>query len=1529
MNINWQSIRAIDGSKAKGFEELIVQLARAERPADARFERVGTPDAGVECYCALKDGSEWGWQAKYFTSALNNSQWAQLDSSVKTALDKRPRLTRYYVCIPWDRSDARKDNRKSAMQRWDEHVSKWQGWAQERDMNVEFVWWGGSELIERLSQPAHIGRIFFWFNDLYFDKAWYDDRLKEAIKTAGVRYTPEVHVDLPIAQDMEMFGRTDAAINRIKAMAREFRGEFGTITLPREDAKNLCESANVDELAKRITRLKEAVAHVLRAFSDLQPTPAEELPIADIVEKIKDLEAPTRAVVKSLKRLSEEYDSRQRESDDRSAYRYNPFRDLRDRVERLRYRLQEIVEILDRAEKIGNSRVMILKGDAGTGKTHLLCDVARRRIAADAPTVLLMGQQFTDWSDPWTQALQHLNIGNANAEEFIGRLEASAQVANRKSLLIIDAVNEGHGRKIWPPNMSAFLTQVERSPWVGVILSVRSSYEESVIPADVRERAITVTHAGFTGHEYDAVRTFAEHYGIEFPSTPILQPEFRNPLFLKIICEGLQGKGERRMPRGISGVTDFFNLYLNKVNERLAEFLDYNPNDNLVRLALEKVAERMIDFKMSGNWLPRRQVEEVVNELLPGRRFSASLYRGLVVEGVLTEDLIWRDGESEDVARFAYERLSDHIIANFLLQNFLDLNDPKAAFTEGGGLAFLCDRSTYTPYGIVEAMCVQVPERTGQELVRLAPALLDNLWNIGEAFLQSIIWRNTDAFSDDTIAVLNELTQKGELWGVLDTILTIATVPNHPFNADFLDKRLRSESMPDRDVWWSTYLHWAWREDSETIHRLVDWACAVSVNDDVEDNVVDLSATALAWMFSTSNRFLRDKATKGLVSLLTGRIGATIRLINRFDAVDDPYIRERVYAVAYGVAMRSHDVCGVERLGISVYENIFASGNPPPHILMRDYARGVVERALHLNSTIDINQELFRPPYKSDWPDIPDDSEIEMLTPHWNDGLGKYGNPEWARNRIRWSVMDDDFARYVIGTNFSHYSSDWLDVRLDGDRWQSPDERLQILLENMSNDELLAWDEYKRTEADRFSNGMVIEFVDIADWAIEQEANMIPDLRFDEDTEREIESEHARMLSAMTEANRSEIEVILRSQSEDPPRFDLRAIQRYIVWRVFDLGWTIDRFGDFDSISIGYSGRDAGKAERMGKKYQWIAYHEMLAYLADNYQHSPEYNSGGQAFQGAWQEFYRDIDPSCVLTSTPGGADWSGHSVSWWATHSYEAWNEEASHQDWLDNKKDIPEIEGLLRVTHPKDGTNWLVVDGSFNWQQPLSPDAEPYGNPKRDLWISCQGYFTCAADAAEFINWAKGVDFWGRWMPEPIRVISGNMFLGEYAWAPAFEYFIEFFNSDDSIEGWSYADGKCPVPVLPASFSYSAEGGGFDCSIDDSYRLSLPPENFVKRLGLKWTGNGADFIDGQGKTVAFDPATYEEGTSALLMHEDALNRFLMENDLALCWTIVGEKMVIGGYDRHQDLKFTKLTGAYRFAGQGVEGFTKPPSYW
>ena len=154
-----------------------------------------------------------------------------------------------------------------------------------------------------------------------------------------------------------------------------------------------------------------------------------------------------------------------------------------------------------------------------------------------------------------------------------------------------------------------------------------------------------------------------------------------------------------------------------------------------------------------------------------------------------------------------------------------------------------------------------------------------------------------------------------------DTLLTVSTIPCHPFNANLLDNWLRRHTMPERDASWSVYLHEAWKAKGP-VDRLVDWASSLSVDDQLEDSVVDLAAIALAWMLTTSNRFLRDRATKALVLLLTGRLESMARLVRGFSDVDDPYVAERVYAVAYGVAMRSHDAKAVGHLASLVYKHV-------------------------------------------------------------------------------------------------------------------------------------------------------------------------------------------------------------------------------------------------------------------------------------------------------------------------------------------------------------------------------------------------------------------------------------------------------------------------------------------------------------------------------------------------------------------------------------------------------------------------------
>ncbi len=1520
--IDWNAIRPLNGSRAKGFEELCAQLARAESPADSYFERKGAPDAGVECYTVLGDGSEWGWQAKYFDE-LGDSQWTQIQDSVATALERHPRLVRYFICVPLDRPDARIDGRMSAKERWDAHVKTWTDWASSRNMTVEFVYWGSHELLERLVRPEHIGRVRFWFDIHRFDGPWFTARLDEALKTAGPRYTPEIHVDLPIAKELDAFGRTEQFFDGIKARAQGIRRKLRNLEYSKPKSPEQFPHEEMSELSS-------AVRAILTELGSITVQPTGVLPFKKIAAQIAAAESGADNLRHILSDREQEYDAESSVTKDGAETvlkRDNPFREYNYRLYALSSELENTREILEHSDSIASCNLMLLNGAAGTGKTHLLCDVARQRIAKDRPTVLLMGQRFVSTDAPWTQALQQLDLTTLSTEEFVGAIETAAQVANCRALVLIDAINEGSGRLIWPSHLAAFLAHPERSPWIGVLLSIRTSYEESLIPEEVRARAVVVTHEGFTEHEYDATRTFFAHYGLELPSTPLLSPEFRNPFFLKTLCLGLNAKGEHRLPRGFHGVTAIFDLYLSAVNDRLASTIGFNNKNHLVRRALEGLADVLLDT--GERWLALGKAEEVVNALLPGRDFERSLYRGLVVEGILIEESVTHQtGPHEDVVVIAYDRFADHLLTEMLLEKYLNPDAPAAAFAADAPLAFLWDKSRYITPGLLEAMCVQIAERSGQELISLAPDVM-NHWGIGDAFRQSLVWRDPTAFSQDTRDTLNKLVRNElDLQDTIDVFLTVATLPDHPLNATFLDRRLRQDSMPERDAWWSIYLHHAWGNHSSA-NRLISWASSVTPNTTLDDETVDLCSITLSWMLSTSNRFLRDHATQALVNLLTGRLDAVVRLVERFADIDDAYIAERIYAVAYGTAMRSHQPEQVGVLAQYVYDFVFASGEPPVHILLRDYARGIVERAIRLGAKIDIVAERIRPPYGSQWPSIPNEDDIKPFLPDWSRGSHDSGDTQWARNRIGSSVMSDDFAHYVISTK-------WTSLRLDEPAWQSPDARISALLKEFSKEEISAWNKFQT--ADDAASLLSMKKILISVQRDPQGGNSSDEEKYETGENNTLDPE---LTSAIQERDTAlkELELILTEQhhhelqkllaeknSTDlryPPRFDTRLIQRYILKRVFDLGWTTERFGEFDRFSIGYRGRAASKAERIGKKYQWIAYHEIMALVADHFQYGEHFSgdTGDQSYEGPWQDHFRDIDPSCTLRGSSENSSWDAHSPAWWCPTNYEYWGDPNDARSWLLRYDDLPKVDDLLSISNPNDKSRWLNVQSFFLWKQPAPTDQDRYDVERREFWYILNGYLIRTQGQEAFMKWAEDVDFWGRWMPDPPEVY--RMFLGEYEWSPAFRYFQQQYFHDFGDKGWTQPDHGCPVKVRPVAFEYLREAGCFDCSVEESYTLRLPATEIITGLGLKWSGNGADYLDTAGRLAVFDPTAYADGPKALLFREDSLKEFLKLEGITICWTLLGEKLVVepGFSPAHASLR---LSGAYVLGENGPVGFTK-----
>ena len=404
MSINWNELRPWNGSQYSAFEELCCQLAEYEQAQQGtKFFRKGTPDAGVECYRLLSNGDEWGWQAKFFLHPPTAGEWQQVDDSVKTALEKHPSLTRYYVCLPIDRPDARIPEQQSFMNKWKEHVEKWRSWAGEKQMSVEFEYWGEHEISTRLSLEDHRGRYFFWFKKESFSQKWFDGHIAEAIADAGPRYTPELNVELPISGLFEGLGRTSEFFTGVKILRGKLVREYAKLRRVRptesggEAFNNLLEGIN--RLLPLLVQAEEAGAGQID-LKRLLAAASESMNHAwDLQKILREIEERAKHTATSQNTVTG--DATSKGDKPREDFGY-----LIHHLQELSRALSNLVDYFSSsAAKLANVGALMVVGNAGTGKTHLFCDVAKRRIAAGLPTVLLLGQHFSS-GEPWSQTVQ-------------------------------------------------------------------------------------------------------------------------------------------------------------------------------------------------------------------------------------------------------------------------------------------------------------------------------------------------------------------------------------------------------------------------------------------------------------------------------------------------------------------------------------------------------------------------------------------------------------------------------------------------------------------------------------------------------------------------------------------------------------------------------------------------------------------------------------------------------------------------------------------------------------------------------------------------------------------------------------------------------------------------------------------------------------------------------------------------------------------------------------------------------------------
>ncbi len=1365
-------------------------------------------------------------------------------------------------------------------------------------------------------------------------KDWYEKHLAQIKQKAGARYTPELNVNLPISEIFDGISKTEKFYTTIRENYGELLRDFRYVTSKYE--KN--------ELQKNYDQIKKEIEALFKIIEGIKDYHTNKIPWDKIQKQTKNLHENLWEFTDKLRKERDQVKNIKTPPRKDGSYQQSPSEKFNSDIHHI-YKTQELIHYFEELSsstkaQLSNHPFLLLTGSAGTGKTHLLCDAVEQRIKnenAILPAFLVFGEFFSDDKDFWSQVSKQLEIENTieTKEDFLKKLNNLGKKAKSRSLLIIDALNENisHSSGFWKNNFNNMIQEIKKYPNIALIVSVRSGFENEVLTEKQKTLFIHEEHQGFRFREWEAVNKFFKSFSLPLPEIPLLMPEFQNPLFLLLFCKAFKKrkKNNNQIFRGHEGATYIFESFILNATKIIAKEFKIekgrfnSPAYRIWSEIIKEIASEMVN--QNDERIPEEKLNEIIKKAYPQvniGKFAQALESNMLIMKV-PRYIKGERGNGFDV-RFPFQKFSDHLIGRYIFKKYEDefgkqnknLETSKKFFSKRRKLGKFLSKNWNR--GIIEALTIQCPEQLkGIEFIEVAPYLIkDNyLAQVAEeAFVESLIWRNPKAFSKDgknTLKIINQnvIRRESGHHQLLNAFLSVAPIPNHPFNAERLHQHLSNFSMPKRDSWWSTFLHYQ-NGKQGAVDRILQWSWSDQEKSHISNDSIFLTSITLAWFLTTPNRVVRDKATKGIVCLLQNRIHLIPKLLEQFEGVNDPYITERLFAVAYGCALRNQkDKENLKVLAEWIYKNVFKNNKPPVHILLRDYARGVIEVALNMGIILKINENKITPPHKSTWiKRIP--SEEDLKKKYYPEDFFKDKTKDRGFVDIWSSVMGfGDFARYVIGTN--NNMCEWSGMKF-GQKIVDREPLFKNFINNLNLHQKKLWKEcnpiiYKNHKDDsKKISGIDFTF------------KVAVGRKKDDEVKSALETFKRSLNLKKGKLFKKEISPYLNHNlnlAHNPAKsFDLRIAQRWIFNRVVELGYDPKLFGKFDNMVNRYdnSKRSEHKAERIGKKYQWIAYHEFMALVSDHFEYKGDsWSNSNEKYKGAWQPHIRDIDTSFILQND----EHINNSVTfsqWKSKHGYyDAWKKEKSDLDWMKTNNDLSNPKNIILIVDDNK-KGWLMLEGFVKWEEKTPPEHKKYDIPVREVWYMIKSYIIKKKDSKNFFTWSKKQDFMGRWMPESNYFYE--VFLGEYPNSVAFED----LRSDYNIWTKSKRGSKnLQIPVVVTDDSYLNEFT-LDCSYNGSVSVKLPCKWLVNKMKLHHKYLDGRFYDKKDNLITIATGVFEESfPSALLIDKKALIEFLDKNGYVIFWTLLGEKQLIGGSHSREDfVGRLEISGAYTLNKHG-----------
>lgn len=851
----------------------------------------------------------------------------------------------------------------------------------------------------------------YYFGSHTIDKDWFRSHSSHMFDDLGERYNSAFNVETQFSIELSLFVHDQRAVDYINGKKTILLEEIEKHYWKREKNRPY-----LNALSDLVETLPDVSVETL--YESIQWKGALEKATAAFLEEYRNnIEKLEEMRIESQKIAFE--GASKKEEQKKALLKYQELggkiKDLDELI-----KLPTIIEITEREQQLLKGNVLTVLGRAGSGKSQLFAYETKSLIDEGREVLLLLsGVYFTP--DPiHDQIMNNLNL-DYSLEELLNILETIGEINNCIVPVFIDALNEIWNKKLWKTGLPEIIEAVKARPMIRLAVSYRPEYEKLILSDSILEmkqnnEVLELIHNGFEDNSIQAVKEFMNHYGIPFTPFEYFGYEMTNPLFLTLYCKTYNGE-DVSLPELYERLVKGANAGIFKVNERELTERGYTEEDNIIDYLIEEIASVMAI----------KNVRSITQQELFELKFwsyyqlaPAAFVKQLVNEHILHETVLKK---TEIHYYFAYDQMNDYYCAKAIVQLFEDKKELRNFLSntvlniQNGKL-----NNTWNADLFVNA-CALYAERYGEECIDIIDVITDSYdsWMIFSRYIRSFQWRDKKYIPADKMCDLLRKypCEPEDLWKML---IGNSIKISHPLNADFLNEFLSSYSLNKRDYLWTIYINRLTWDETDRIVQLVQMYDHGEMLEMTNDKQTELLLTLFGWILTSSNRWLRDLTSKAMIEILKMNFSLCKPLLEKFKDVNDPYVVQRLYGVAFGACCKQEnkDEDTFCELAEFVYNTIFNQDKVYPDILLRDYGRMIVERFLYDNPNYGdvIDCSKIRPPYNSD--PIPKIDDQKYLEKDYS------GSMLWLIHSMRFEDMGmyGDFGRYVFQSALHDFEVD-------------------------------------------------------------------------------------------------------------------------------------------------------------------------------------------------------------------------------------------------------------------------------------------------------------------------------------------------------------------------------------------------------------------------------------------------------------------------------------------------------------------------